>query len=53
MPRSAWRAERWANARDAAAMAAAAMAAATLPLSLAVADVGVRSGVESWLVLAC
>jgi hypothetical protein len=48
MPRSAWRAERWADARD-----AAAMAAATLPLSLAVADVGVRSGVESWLVLAC
>ena len=44
----AWRAEGRADARD-----AAAMAAATLPLSLAVADVGVRSGVEPWLVLAC
>lgn len=39
---------RWADARD-----AAAVAASTLPLSLAVADVGVRSGVEPWLVLAC
>lgn len=38
----------WADIRD-----AAVLAATTLPLSLAVADVGVRSGVEPWLVLAC
>lgn len=38
----------WADVRD-----AAAVAATTLPLSLAVADVGARSGVEPWLVLAC